>query len=59
MLENVMRGTGVSVINKAKTHRKRNHEFTPENTRIMKGGGRQCRECDKLKHRFYRQGIPY
>ncbi len=32
-----------------KTHCKYGHEFTPENTYIEKGGGRNCREC----HRTY------
>lgn len=31
--------------NARKTHCKRNHEFTPENTRITSAGGRQCRQC--------------
>ncbi len=32
-----------------KTHCKRNHEFTPENTWIGKTGKRTCRECTKLR----------
>jgi hypothetical protein len=31
-----------------KTHCKRNHEFTPENTYQRKDGGRQCKECTRL-----------
>lgn len=32
------------------THCKRRHKFTPENTRIRKcDGGRECRECDRLR----------
>ena len=31
--------------NLAKTHCKRGHEFTPENTIIKKGRGRECRVC--------------
>lgn len=31
--------------NKDKTHCKRGHEFTPENTYRRKDGGRQCRTC--------------
>lgn len=31
--------------NKDKTHCKRGHEFTPENTYSRKDGGRQCRTC--------------
>jgi|GEM_PF-1391953 len=31
--------------NGAKTHCKRGHEFTEENTRVTSSGGRQCRAC--------------
>lgn len=34
-------------INKAKTHCKRGHEFTEENTRIKENGWRSCKQCDK------------
>lgn len=34
--------------NGTKTHCKRGHEFTPENTYIMKNGGRSCRACMKI-----------
>lgn len=33
--------------NKDKTHCKRGHEFTPENTYPRKDGGRECRACMK------------
>lgn len=35
---------GMAAINAAKTHCKRNHEFTPENTR-WSNGHRSCRTC--------------
>ena len=37
-----------TLINKQKTHCKRGHEFTPENTRIDKNGKRICKECKRL-----------
>ena len=37
--------------NANKTHCKYGHEFTPENTRYCKNGGRACRECSKWKVR--------
>lgn len=36
-------------LNKNKTHCKYGHEFTPENTRITKEGGRVCRTCAKRR----------
>ena len=33
----------------SKTHCKRGHEFTKENTRICKSGSRHCRACDRLR----------
>lgn len=35
--------------NKNKTHCKRGHEFTPENTLIRKDG-RECRACVKVRY---------
>lgn len=34
--------------NAAKTHCKRGHEFTPENTIARTGGGRECRTCKRI-----------
>ena len=34
----------------SKTHCKRNHEFTPENTFRQSGGGRGCRTCRRIQH---------
>jgi hypothetical protein len=45
---NVLRGAGITAINKAKNHCKHGHPFTPENTFVMKRkrkGGRVCRAC--------------
>lgn len=48
---NLLRGTGFSAINFKKTHCKRGHEFTEENTYKTKNGGRNCRQCslDSIK----------
>ncbi|MGI4871493.1 MAG: HNH endonuclease signature motif containing protein [Janthinobacterium lividum] len=40
--------------NKFKTHCKRGHEFTPENTKILKSGGRACAKCAQLHNRRQR-----
>lgn len=36
---------------RARTHCKRGHEFTPENTRITPEGWRNCRQCHNAKMR--------
>lgn len=50
----VERGIGLSAINAKKTHCKRGHEFTPENT-IPYRGNRLCRTCsvahDQSRHK--------
>lgn len=38
-------GNGARSVQKAKTHCKRGHEFTPENTYIKSNGTRQCKAC--------------
>jgi hypothetical protein len=39
-----------------KTHCAQGHEYTPENTRIMKNGGRRCVACKKAdSNRRYRE----
>lgn len=40
----IVRGQNVCAKNAAKTHCKRGHEFTPENTKPNRNG-RQCRQC--------------
>ena len=67
--ENVLRGIGPGAINKRKTHCKRGHEFTLENTRLVKGG-RSCKICERNKlarqraegkrsgGKYYRDGKP-
>lgn len=45
MRENLMRGNTLQALNAAKTHCKRGHEFTVNNTDYDSGGWRQCREC--------------
>ena len=41
---NLLRGIGFAAINAAKTHCKKGHEFTPQNTYRSKVG-RECRIC--------------
>lgn len=50
VLDTVRHGTHVDV---KKTHCKRNHPFTPENTRIYKGS-RKCRICEYEKNKARR-----
>lgn len=42
---------GQSAINSRKTHCKRGHEFTQENTIFYKNGVRTCKECARACHR--------
>jgi len=44
--ENLLRGETFQAANAAKTHCIRDHEFTPENTRLVPGG-RACRTCER------------
>lgn len=43
--ENVLRGVGMSSINRAKTQCHRGHAFDEKNTYIERGRYRQCRRC--------------
>lgn len=52
--ENLMRGNSFSSINARKTHCKRGHEFTPENTAIVTKGKytmRNCIACRRILNR--------
>lgn len=50
--ENIRRGDWFTGVNARKTHCKRGHEFTPENTYIQpKAGGRACRICHRASVR--------
>lgn len=50
--ENLMRGLGSW--NAGKTHCKRGHEFTPENTYVAPHGKRTCRTCRNVRQRSRR-----
>lgn len=52
--ENTLRSSSFIADNARKTHCHKGHEFTPENTYAMKGGGRSCRECANASQRRYR-----
>lgn len=47
--ENMRRGSGFAGENARKTHCKRGHEFTAENTREHGKGNRACKLCEKLR----------
>lgn len=57
--ENILRGLGPIVLNqnrmryaaskRARTHCKRGHEYTPENTRYLTSG-RECRACKHVNY---------
>lgn len=49
--ENVLRGEGLAAANARKTHCKRGHEFTTENTYVKPGGRRVCKECRRIRER--------
>jgi len=46
--ENILCGESFSAVNKRKTHCKRGHEFTEENTINLSRNRRECRKCRKL-----------
>ncbi len=63
---NVARGIGPTARNGRKTHCKRGHEFTPENTMPVGSGqtvGRKCRACHNELHRqkayAQKHGLPW
>jgi hypothetical protein len=51
MRENVLRGRSLSALNFLKTHCKRGHEFTPENTYTQNGSNRGCRTCRQIDNK--------
>lgn len=51
LVQNVMRGKSDAAGNARKTHCKRGHEFTPENTRMTSAGKRRCMACSGLNGR--------
>ena len=53
---NTLRGNGIHAMNARKTHCKRGHHFTPENTIPLDNGRRrQCRQCFRDYHRNARR----
>lgn len=50
--DNIRRGKGLGAINARKTHCKRGHEFTPENTGTQKNG-RYCVTCRRADWRRF------
>jgi hypothetical protein len=64
LLENLRRANAPAFRNAAKTHCKRGHEFTPENTYVPPRGsrgrapGRVCRTCMNARMRKYRRDNP-
>lgn len=51
--ENIMRGRTIAATNAAKTHCKRGHEFTPENTYRTAQGNRGCIACRRQRQAIY------
>lgn len=54
--ENVLRGIGITAVNKQKTHCKHGHIFDTHNTYVLSDGSRMCRTCAREKARI-RLGI--
>ena len=48
---NTLRGFNPPAINARKTHCKRGHAYTPENTMLLTKGRRFCRECHRQQTR--------
>lgn len=55
--ENILRGDGLGALNARKTHCKRGHEFTQENTYRKPGrqNERNCRTCRKYDPDLYKR----
>lgn len=45
--ENILRGESFAAVNARKTHCPQGHEYTPENIRRQRDGGRLCRTCQR------------
>jgi hypothetical protein len=52
--ENARRGEGWAGLNAQKTHCPQGHPYAGENLYVNPGGGRRCRECDRVKRQRYR-----
>ena len=48
---NILRGVGWTAINKRKTSCPQGHPYTEENTWSSAKGWRQCRQCNRERHR--------
>jgi hypothetical protein len=53
LAENVLRGEGLTAINKRKTHCIRGHKFDFENTEIRPNGARRCLACRKEDNKLF------
>ena len=49
--ENIRRGYGISAANAEKTHCPQGHPYNEANTYRPKRGGRQCKECSRMRTR--------
>lgn len=52
---NLLRADGSPAINARKTHCKRGHKFTDDNTRTNSRGHRVCKECSRILNRAWYQ----
>lgn len=53
--ENILRGEAPTARNAVKTHCDHGHEFSEENTRMLKGGRRRCMACHRRRRREFRK----
>ena len=53
---NVLRGEGLAAVNAKKTHCPKNHEYSNENTYILRNH-RYCKECSRVKLRLRRAKV--
>lgn len=53
--ENVLIGVGPSAVNARKTHCRKGHEFTDENTLRIRGSSRACKACQRQAEAEYKQ----